>query len=160
MSTTRLFFARAVMWQCGQHENVPAVEQGLVAVGTGEDSTAHWNMLDTTEPWPNSTDYNSVGVKNYATSTDGVEATVKTLRLSYYTQMYNAIIHPPAGLTALEWCRLFSRTPWGGIGDLLPFEIVQEYNSSKRDYVHDRTQLVGGPGPWLYQSNGQPMGAA
>jgi hypothetical protein len=42
------------------------------------------NPLNTTQPWPGSSDMNSVGVKFYATVSDGIAATVTTLLNGYY----------------------------------------------------------------------------
>lgn len=40
------------------------------------------NPLDTTENYPGATDCNKVGVKNYASFTDGLKATATTLNLN------------------------------------------------------------------------------
>lgn len=44
-----------------------------------EDTDAKNNPLATTEPWPKAKDYNSAGVKNYATFADGIAATIATI---------------------------------------------------------------------------------
>jgi len=44
-----------------------------------EGGNAKFNPLNTTHEMPNATNYNSVGVKNYATLHEGVIATAKTL---------------------------------------------------------------------------------
>lgn len=45
------------------------------------------NPLDTTESWPNATDFNSAGVKNYVTFADGLAATKATLHNGDYTDI-------------------------------------------------------------------------
>ncbi len=49
-----------------------------------EGGTASFNPLNTTEPWAGATDYNSVGVKNYASGSDGIRATAATLLNGHY----------------------------------------------------------------------------
>lgn len=52
-----------------------------------EGGTAAFNPLNTTEPWAGATNYNSVGVKNYRTGSDGIAATVATLLNGHYTNI-------------------------------------------------------------------------
>src|SRR5580700_11414401 len=68
------------------------------------------NPLDTTEGWPNSTDFNSAGVKNYATVDDGLSATQKTL----FNGDYGSIIAAFKGSIApsLTVVRI-AQSPWG-----------------------------------------------
>jgi len=49
-----------------------------------EGSKADNNPLDTTQPWPGATDYNSVGVKNYPSAAAGIAATAATLVNGHY----------------------------------------------------------------------------
>ena len=56
----------------------------LGAWAQAEGGTARFNPLNTTQPWPNATNYNSVGVKNYRTGSDGVHATAVTLLNGHY----------------------------------------------------------------------------
>jgi hypothetical protein len=65
----------------------------LVTWQTAENTTAAWNPLATTQPAPGTTDYNSVGVKNYPSSAAGIAATVATLRGGYVTQGYGWILY-------------------------------------------------------------------
>ena len=65
----------------------------LVTWQTAENTTAAWNPLATTQPAPGTTDYNSVGVKNYPSSAAGIAATVATLRGGYLTQGYGWILY-------------------------------------------------------------------
>ena len=41
---------------------------------------AKWNPLNTTQNWQGATDFNWVGVKNYVTEEDGLNATLKTIK--------------------------------------------------------------------------------
>jgi hypothetical protein len=51
----------------------------LVSWMQAEGGNATWNPLNCTQKMPGSTDYNSVGVQNYVTYEQGLEATVKTI---------------------------------------------------------------------------------
>lgn len=61
----------------------------LAAWAKAEGGTAHYNPLNTTEPWPGSWNYNSAGVKDYRTGADGIAATAATLT----NGRYNGIVH-------------------------------------------------------------------
>jgi hypothetical protein len=161
MSTTRLFYARALLYELGIPDEAER-EQALIAVMTGEDSTAAWNPLDTTERVEPCTPYNSFGpnndyhVWNYARAEQGVKATAMTIRQRNMSPLFSIMTAP--GKTAVEICRAFSLTPWGGVGDVLPLEIVQDWNTGKRDYVTDRQTIVHGTGNWPYLSTGALQG--
>lgn len=71
---------------------------------------AKFNLYNTTWSLPGSTRYNSVGVRNYLSFTDGVVATVATLSLSYYSELVEAC-KDGAGLGHLA--NLLSHCPWG-----------------------------------------------
>jgi hypothetical protein len=51
----------------------------LGAWARAEGGSARYNPLNTTEPWPGATNYNSVGVKNYPSGATGIAATAATL---------------------------------------------------------------------------------
>ena len=160
MATTRLFYSRALLRACN-FQTSPVYEQALIAVMTGEDSTAHWNPMDTTLNLRAATPYNSFGpdgayhVWNYSTAEEGIAATKATLEQGNMLRFATAMRRPDQTVEAL--CRAFSLTPWGGIGDVLPLEIAQEWTSGHRKYEPDWHALVSGPGPWPYQANGQPQ---
>ena len=61
----------------------------LRAWARAEGGTARFNPLNTTEPWPGATDYNTVGVKNYPSGAAGISATAATLVNGHY----NGIVH-------------------------------------------------------------------
>lgn len=56
----------------------------VVARAVAENTEAKNNPLATTEPFEGATEFNTTGVKNYDTISDGITATVNTLALSYY----------------------------------------------------------------------------
>lgn len=56
----------------------------LGAWARAEGGSARYNPLNTTEPWPGATDYNSVHVRNYRSGADGIAATAATLENGYY----------------------------------------------------------------------------
>lgn len=64
-------------------------ENGAIKNGYNQGNGAVNNPLDTTQPWPNDSNFNSFGpngeyhVRNYATYSDGVNATVKTMLGGY-----------------------------------------------------------------------------
>ena len=85
------------------------VRDGIVAQGYSENSRALRNMLDTTEPWPGATDYNSAGVKNYATTADGIAATKATLENGNYP----AVLSAGRVGDATAYVRAIAGSPWG-----------------------------------------------
>src|SRR5207237_8354923 len=56
-----------------------------------EGGTALNNPLNTTQGYPGATNYNSVGVKNYRTPYDGIQATATTLRNGRYDAILSAL---------------------------------------------------------------------
>lgn len=53
--------------------------RALLAWMQAEGDAGRFNPLNTTQDWPRATTFNRVGVKNYASFKDGVNATVRTL---------------------------------------------------------------------------------
>lgn len=51
----------------------------LDAWARAEGGTARYNPMNTTQPWPGATDYNSVHVRNYPSAAAGIAATAATL---------------------------------------------------------------------------------
>lgn len=56
-----------------------------------EGGRASYNPLNTTYPAMGATEYNSVGVRNYADELQGVACTLATIRLSYYSRLRKAL---------------------------------------------------------------------
>lgn len=160
MTTTRLFYARAVL-EYGGFQRGAEYEQALVAIMTGENAMAHWNPMDTTLNYPGATPYNSFGpggiyhVYNYAASLDGVHCTVATLAGEPIRPFYTAL--KKANLTAVQLCQAFAETAWAYKGDVTPENIVKAWNDDKRNYIADRNAVVPGPGKWYFNDNGQQL---
>jgi hypothetical protein len=87
-------------------ENVKAMTAWAQAEGT----KAGYNPLATTQSMPGASSFNSVGVKNYASYADGLEATAKTLTNGHYTNILAAL---RAGTSAVAVGRAVADSPWG-----------------------------------------------
>lgn len=84
---TREVFAKAVLRELG----APVTKRNLWALVSwmqAEGGSASWNPLNTTQEMPGATTYNWVGVKNYKSFDQGVEATVKTLNYGADRNLY------------------------------------------------------------------------
>lgn len=94
----------------------------------GEGTRAANNPLATTQDAPGATDFNSIGVKNYPTFQEGVQATVRTLLNGRYNGIVNDL----------------------RVGNVDPYNIVQR-NAQEFDTWGTGAglvgQLVGGPPP-------------
>lgn len=159
MATSRILYARALIHGLGAPRK-PDTEMAIVAVMVGESSRAAWNPLDTTMPATGATPYNSFGpngeyhVWNYPDAHTGVAATLATMRQSNMTEWADAIRR--GTLSAEDICVAFSHTPWGGVGDVLPLEIVKDWRARSRNYGRDAKVEVWGAGSWPYRRNGAP----
>jgi len=102
--STRADFAEDVLLTGGwpQHLNNHVA---LVAWMEGENTLAKYNPFATSHPMDGATDFNSSGVKNYVSFSQGVQATVDTIRLARYAEIVkNLEEHSSAfyTLTAVE----------------------------------------------------------
>jgi hypothetical protein len=87
----------------------------VVAWESAEGTAAAYNPLATTHDFPGATDFNTVGVKNYPSLGDGIQATIDTLTLGSPTYGYGPVLAslaacaPPestaAAINASAWCR-------------------------------------------------------
>lgn len=100
--------------------NVKAFMVGWWYAETGGHSGATFNPWNTEQAWPNSTDFNSAGVKNYATYSDGVEATVHVLNNGLYVPLVSALVQNndaalgfPYGTPSAGVQRSLSNWTWG-----------------------------------------------
>ena len=129
-----------------------------VAWAAFEDTEALNNPWATTEPGFHSTDFNSVGVKNYPTFDEGVDATVQTLLLSYYSHLVSMLRDPNA--TVRELLGALDSSPWGSHPNTQLYQdVVLEYakynkqvpGSSVVSHVvpNDKENVVGK----LYEKN-------
>lgn len=83
---------------------------GMIAWAASEGSLAAFNPLATERQAPNTTDFNSVGVKNYPTLEVGLLATKETL----YNGLYQPIIDIlTEGQHASQLVDAISASPWG-----------------------------------------------
>lgn len=92
---------------------LPGTEQNIRAVvawATAEGTKAANNPLATTRNAPGATNFNSVGVKNYATYTDGLRATVDTIHNGRYTNIIEALT---LGRDANAVASAVASSPWG-----------------------------------------------
>lgn len=107
--TTREDFARALCAQMGwatSQQNLDA----LVAWQSAENTEAAFNPLATTEGWANATDFNSAGVKDYASLDDGLAATKATLTNGLYGAVIASFsMQQPAAVTGAA----VDASPWG-----------------------------------------------
>jgi peptidoglycan hydrolase-like protein with peptidoglycan-binding domain len=85
----------------------------LKAWRQAEGGRAKNNPFNTTKSMPTDgvTDYNSIGVKNYPDRQTGLEATVKTLKLPYYSELVNKL--KDDNITAEELANTDDLSIWG-----------------------------------------------
>jgi hypothetical protein len=80
---TREEWARSFLKLAGWPEsrkNLVALVAWQAAEGSPDNPPqAKWNPLNTTQPWAEATVFNSVGVRNYASKEDGLNATLRTI---------------------------------------------------------------------------------
>lgn len=92
----------------------PVSRSNLVAVvawEAAEGTLATWNPLATTMRMPGATVYNSHGVRNYLSKEQGIEASIKTVRLPNHG--YEAIISSlKASAPAMDTGRAINRSDW------------------------------------------------
>tara|TARA_R100001463_G_scaffold48448_8_gene97561 strand:- start:1442 stop:2761 length:1320 start_codon:yes stop_codon:yes gene_type:complete len=118
LQNTRGAFAEAVLRGIGAPVS-PSNMSSMLAWMTGENTKAAFNPLATTRKgFDGATDFNSAGVKNFKDFEQGVQATVDTLNLSYYTDVVAAL---QRGTTPFELQQAVVASPWGtqhfGTGD-------------------------------------------
>lgn len=85
------------------------VRDGIVAQAAAENSEALANPLDTERDWPGATDYNSAGVKSYASTEDGLGATKATLENGLYPHVLAAGVAGDAG----SYVNAIANSRWG-----------------------------------------------
>ena len=92
----------------------PIARNNLVAVvswETAEYTSARWNPLATTYPMPGSTTFNGSGVRNYASLSQGLQATIATLRAAGHG--YEAILSNLArGADPIATARAINASDW------------------------------------------------
>jgi hypothetical protein len=101
-----------------QTVGLPICSNNLVAVvawQAAEGTSAAWNPLATTLRMPGSTSFNSVGVQNYRSLEEGLQATAQTLWKGYSIHGYGWILYhlsacadpmtTASAINASNWCR-------------------------------------------------------
>jgi hypothetical protein len=142
--TTRAQWAESFLayadWEVSQEKVI-----ALVAQASKEGSEANWNPLDTTEPAPNATDYNAVGVKNYPSQAEGLAATLATFKNGFYPQLV-AILSDPAGGSATSYADNVELNTWG-TGNILAF-VESIKSGDPNGYMDHEVTGVGGISPF------------
>lgn len=105
-------FYRAILKGLGANET-PEKIKFLKAWRQGEGGSAKNNPFNTTKDVPGDEDtkYNSVGVRNYPDRQTGLNATLATLKLPYYTDLVNKL--KDDSITAVELANSPALDKWG-----------------------------------------------
>ena len=110
---TRQGFAVALLNALGApvtSQNLLAIESWEVAEGGGFGGRTAFNPLNTTLPMPGSRPVTMVGVQAYTSASQGLQATVNTLRNGRYSGIVAAL---RAGNSAQAVERAVAASPWG-----------------------------------------------
>ncbi len=108
-AASRRQFAHDVLTALGAPQTAENV-RAIVAWAQAEGTAAAHNPLATTEAAPNTTNFNSAGVKNYPSYTEGVQATVATLLNGRYPNILAALAD---GSSAQAVAQAVAQSPWG-----------------------------------------------
>lgn len=123
---TRGLFARELLRELG----VPKTAKNMIAMIAwmeGEGTKARNNPLATTMNHLHATNFNSAGVKNYASLADGILATLNTLRLPPYARIRTLLAK---GTSVQHVAAAIEASPWGT--QQVPWEPV---NASVEEYA-------------------------
>jgi hypothetical protein len=117
MSFTREQFAKDLLIRMGNpvgNQTVIDFIVGWSVYETNTNSGAKFNILNTTQPMPGATNFNSIGVKNYTSYAQGIQATQLTIQNGLYGHLSEAlftndvsVLNPPSSgvLSDLHtWC--------------------------------------------------------
>jgi hypothetical protein len=102
---------------------LPVTQQNVAAIDAwhqAEGGNAKFNPLNTTQGASGASNYNSVGVKNYTSYQQGLQATAQTLQNGHYRNILAAL---QAGNNAGAVANAVASSPWGTSGKLM-FEIL------------------------------------
>jgi hypothetical protein len=102
-------FATDLLARLGMPQTAENV-RALVAWQQAEGTRAAFNPLATTQGSPGASDFNSVGVKNYTSYAQGLDATVTTLRNGRYGEILAALLD---GRSASRLASAVEGSPWG-----------------------------------------------
>lgn len=121
VNTTTGNFATDLLTTLG----LPTTAQNIAAINAwhqAEGGNASFNPLNTTQGASGASDYNSVGVKNYTSYQQGVQATAQTLTNGHYANILNAL---KAGNDAQAVASAVGASPWGTSGSLMSKVLAQ-----------------------------------
>jgi hypothetical protein len=108
-TATRRQFAVDLLARLGMAETTENV-RAVMAWQQAEGTRAAFNPLATTQRSSGATDFNSVGVKNYTSYEQGLQATVTTLHNGRYDEILAALRD---GSSAERLADAVARSPWG-----------------------------------------------
>lgn len=109
-TVTRSDWSRLFLGRLGKPQTADTVE-AITAWACGENTTAEWNPLATTEPGEaGETQFNSAGVKDYPTLEEGLDATVRTILLPEYAAI-RALLDDAASADRIV--AAVAASPWG-----------------------------------------------
>jgi hypothetical protein len=97
----------------------------LQAWRQSEGKAGKYNPFNTTQSMPGSTNFNSVGVKNYSSIDDGLSATIKTLKNGRYNCIINGLKNDIGAKNISQKCLSDLKT-WG-TGDLIA-KVISGYD--------------------------------
>lgn len=104
-----LAFGRDLLTRVG----APVTEDNLTAVSAwikAEGTSASFNPLATVRKAPGATDFNTTGVKNFVSYSQGVETTAQALTNGLYTNVLNALYK---GNDPYAVADAIANSPWG-----------------------------------------------
>ncbi len=133
---TREDFARALLPKVGARttkRNLVA----LVAWQRAEGIAGKFNPLNTTQDMEGATDFNSVGVKNYRSFLQGVEASAKTLNYGADRGLYGyRVIRKRLRGNSFAWLtlRAVERSAWGtgGLAAEVRQDVLRNWDANRR----------------------------
>lgn len=112
LSVTNITLTATLAWMVSEYRiEVPLDQRALN------------NPLDTKEPYPNATDFNSVGVKNYATMADGLSATLRTIENGNYSAILEAYV---SATNPFDISNAIVASPWGSKPSFAIVHYVQD----------------------------------
>ena len=108
-------FAAAVLHGIGAPVTAANLH-ALLAWQRAEGGSAKWNPFNTTQPASGAGSYNSVGVRNYRSYQQGLQATIQTLKNGHYGGVIAALHR---GTNPLAVAAAIGASPWGTSGALM-----------------------------------------
>jgi hypothetical protein len=136
---TREDFARALLPKIGAR----ATKRNLVALVAwqrAEGIAGVWNPLGSTLDMPGATDFNSVGVKNYVSFLQGVEATARTLNYGADRGLYGyRAIRKRLRGNSFAWLtlRAVEKSAWGtgGLAKRVRGDVLRNWDFNRRALI-------------------------